>query len=393
MSLDIPTTAELRANIISGLESSLGQTIPILPKAFLRVLSTVLAGVLVTEYKYGGFIFLQMFVSTASLQSVTVNGKTVSPLTEWGRLVGLGDPTPATAAEMDLTIDVLNQVGTLPSGTQLLHGASGVVYLSTAAIALDAATKTVPVIAANDQSGGGGLGTIGNRVVGETLSFVSPIPDVSPNATVATITTTGADAETEDAYRIRVLDRFQKRPQGGAYADYEQWGEEVAGVANIYPYTGAPGEVDVYVESATEVDGIPTQAQLDAVAASIELDDNGLASRRPAYAFVNTLPITRVSYDVEVNGLIVDDVVQTQADINDALTEFFIGREPFIEGLSIPPRVDQISQTGVAGVVEDIATAAGGIVVSVRVERDGVGVGLQVLSEGEKCKLGVLTYT
>lgn len=393
MSLNVPTTAELRANIIANLEASLGQTIPILPKAFLRVLSAVLAAVLVTNYKYGGFIFLQMFVSTATFETVEINGKTVSPLTEWGRLVGLGDPNPATAAVIEVDIAVLTQGGTLPAGTQFLHSPSGVVYLSTGAVALDAATKTVEVQAANDQTGGGGLGTIGNRVNGEVLSFVSPIPDVAPNATVTGTVTTAADAETEDAYRIRVLDRFQKRPQGGAYADYEQWGEEVAGIANIYPYTGDPGQVNVYVESATEVDGIPTPAQLDAVADSIEFDDNGLASRRPANAFVNTLPITRIAFDVEVNGLVVDDVTQTQDDIEDALTEYFLEREPFIEGLALPPRTDQISQAGVAGVVEDIVTAAGGIFISVTIELLGVPTGLYVLAEGEKSKLGTLSFT
>nr|MCH9737100.1 hypothetical protein [Actinomycetes bacterium] len=61
MSLTTPTTKEISDNIIAQLEASFSQTIPLLQKAFFRVLSTVLAGVFILLYKYGGFMFLQMF--------------------------------------------------------------------------------------------------------------------------------------------------------------------------------------------------------------------------------------------------------------------------------------------------------------------------------------------
>ena len=90
MSLQTPTTAEISANIIAQLETTLNQTIPLLPKSFLRVLSKTLGAVFILLYKYGGFIFLQQFVATASIKETIINGVTVKPLVEWGRLIGIG---------------------------------------------------------------------------------------------------------------------------------------------------------------------------------------------------------------------------------------------------------------------------------------------------------------
>ena len=389
MSLQTPTTADISASIIAQLESTLSQTIPLLPKSFLRVLAKALAAVFVLLYKYCGFIFLQMFVSTATDKETTVNGAAVRPLVEWGRLVGIGDPIAATQAEMIVNITVESQVGSLPSGSQLLNADNGVTYITIGAVALDAPTVQATIRAVSDQTGGGGAGAIGNLDPGAVVSFANPLPNVARDATVISQTVTGADAETTDAYRQRVVARFQVRPQGGAYADYRIWGSAVAGIANVYPYTGGPGEVDVYVESATEVDGIPTGAQLTAVSDAIELDDAGLASRRPVNAYVNVYPITRSGFDVEVTGLVVDGAAQVQADIEDALGQYFLEAAPFIDGLDIPPRRDRITRSALTGLVEDIVSAANGIFTSVTFDVTGVGGSLElyVLQEGEKAKL------
>lgn len=400
MSLTTPTTKEISDNIIAQLEATLNQTIPLLPKSFLRVLAKVLGAVFVLLYKYCGFIFLQIFVKTASISETTINGVVVSPLIAWGRLIGVGDPVAATNAEVEIDITVENQSGTLPAGSQLVGPSNGVTYLTLSEIALNSPTKTVTVRAASDQSGGGGAGTVGNVEIGAILSFANPIANVARETVVSSIVVTAADAESTEAYRQRVIDRFQKRPQGGAYADYEAWGEEVAGIINIYPYTSAsPGQVDVYAEATEESsgspDGIPTAAQLDAVAESIELDENGLASRRPAGAFVNTFPITRTGFDVEVSGLTVDNPASIQADITEALGEYFRDAEPFIFGLSIPPRRDRLTESAIIGLIEDIVTAANGTFTTALFNVAGLTPGditEYVLQEGEKAKVVDVTY-
>lgn len=397
MSLTTPTTKDINDNIIAQLESSLNQTIPLLPKSFMRVLAKALAGVFVILYKYGGFMFLQVFVRTASSNSTTINGEEVVPLTEWGRLTGVGDPAAATHAELLIDITVNNETGILPSGSQLVNTDNGVTYITIGAISLNAATVPATIRAVSDQTDGGGAGAIGNLDPGAVVSFANPLANVARDAVVVSQTVTGADAETTEAYRQRVIDRFQKRPQGGAYADYEQWGEEPAGIVNIYPYTSdCPGQVDLYVEATPESsgdpDGIPTTAQLQEVLDSVELDQNGLASRRPANALVNSFPITRVGFDVQVTGLTVDNLAQVQSTITAAIEEYFLDREPFLEGLSVLPRRDRITRSAVGGAVDDIVSAAGGIFSSVIVTQAAVNIELYSLGIGEKAKASTVTF-
>jgi uncharacterized phage protein gp47/JayE len=378
----IPTTKELTANIIGAIEAQIGQTVPLLPKSFIRVLAKVLAATFITLYKYTGFIGLQLFVQTASGSPTVINGRTVTPLIEWGRLIGLGDPLKATATELTIDVTVENQTGSLTSGAQLLGDINGVIYLTIGDVLLNAPTVSVTVRAATD------LGEAGNLSAGDTLTFANPLQNVARQTTVTAQTVTGADAETTDSYRRRVIDRFRRRPQGGAYADYAIWGEGVAGIANVYPYTGDPGNVDVYVESATETDGIPTQAQLDAVSAAIELDENGLASRRPAGALVNTLAITRTGFDVNVTGVDGSDPAALRTSVEAAVVNYFLQAQPFIVGLDIAPRLDKLESIELVALINDVVRAAGGSFLGASFEVSGTGAPLPVytLGQGEKAK-------
>jgi uncharacterized phage protein gp47/JayE len=391
MSLQTPTTQETSDLILSQFEASLSQTIPLLPKAFLRVLAKVMAGVFMLLYKYGGFMFLQMFVRTATYDQTTVNGKVIRPLQEWGNLIGEPDREPATKAELTVDVTVTSQGGSLPSGSQVVNSDTGVTYITLAPVLLDAATVSVTVRAASDQSGGNGSGAQGNVDVGTELQFASPLANVSRTVIVTAQTVQGVDAETVDSYRSRIIKRFQRRPQGGALADYEEWGLDAAGIVNIYPYTGEfAGEVDVYAE-ATEAssgspDGIPSQAQLDQAEAFINFDEDGLASRRPANAYVNVYPIFRTGFDISVTGLSVDNPANVQGQITAAIEQYFLDRAPYIIGLSTPPRRDRITASALSGVVDDIVSAAGGIFTDVTVEKDGSPLSLYELGIGEKAK-------
>lgn len=391
MSPQTPTTKEINENIIAQLEASLNQTVPLLPKSFLRVLAKALSGVFILLYKYAGFMFLQQFVRTATIEPTEVNGQIIRPLVEWGRLVGAGDPGAGTKAELLIDVTVTSMGGTLPSSSQLVAD-NGVTYITIGSVLLDAPTVQVTIRAVSDQSDGGGAGTIGNLQPGATVSFANPLAGIARRATVDSQTVTGADPEATEAYRQRVMDRFQKRPQGGAYADYEQWGEEVAGILNVYPYTSeCPGQVDLYVE-ATEAssgspDGIPTTAQLQAVLDTVNQDDNGLASRRPANGLVNTFPIKRTAFDIIVTDLEVSDLAAVRESIETTVGEYVASREPFIPGLSVPPRRDRLTRSGLSGVVDDVVSAADGIFGSVVLELNGITLDLYVLGVGEKAKV------
>jgi uncharacterized phage protein gp47/JayE len=316
----------------------------------------------------------------------------LTPLIEWGRLTGLGDPIPAVSAILTIDVTVLTQGGTLNSGTQLISITNGVTYSVNASVPLTAATVTAEVTAVSHQAGGNGSGDIGNLVNGSIMSFANPPTDVFVDAVVTATTTEGEDRESEDKYRQRVLDKFQKRPQGGAYADYQAWALEVAGIVNAYPYTGDAGEGNVYSESENDPDGIPSAGELQDVLDSIELDQAGLATRRPANAAVNSLAITRTPFDVEVYSLDVDNIATVKDTIITALEEYFVGREPFIPGLSVPPRVDRITSFEVGGVVADVVSAAGGVFANVIVKQGVSVVSVYQLGEGEKAKADSVVF-
>lgn len=388
------TTKQISDSIVGAIEAQIGQTASLLPRAFIRVLAKVLGATFITLYKYTGYMGLQLFVRTAGTSPTTINGKELTPIIEWGRLIGLGDPLKATQAELQILVTVENQTGGLASGSQLIGEINGVTYLTIGSVLLDAATVLVTARAVADQSGSDGVGEIGNLAPGDVLNFANPLPNVARRTTVVQQLVTGADAESMETYRQRVIERFQRRPQGGAYADYAIWGSGVAGIANIYPYTGKPGEVNVYVESATEPDGIPTQAQLDAVAVAIDLDDAGLASRRPANAYVNVLPITRTNFDVSVFGLVGTDIVTLQSEVTAAIEGYFAQAEPYIVGLNTPPRRDRITGVEILGVVNDIVKAADGTFTGATLKVTGQidTLALYVLGEGEKAKAANVVF-
>ena len=93
-----------------------------------------------------------------------------------------------------------------------------------------------------------------------------------------------------------------------------------------------------------------------------------------------------------VSGIVVDNLAQVQTDITAGIVEYFLGKEPFIVGLSVNPRKDTITNSAVAGLVEDIVTAAGGFFTSVVVSQNSIIIDLYFLGIGEKAKSGTVTY-
>lgn len=390
MSVTLPTTQQVSDLIVAQISASIAQTIPLLPKAFVRVLAKVLAGVVVILYKYQGWLALQYFVEDATFETATIGGKQIRPLVRWGRLIGAGDPEPATRAELSATATARTLSGVVPAKTKLQNETTGVLYETIVEVPVDAATITLNFRAISDQSGGNGSGSIGNLGAGDTVSFVSPLTNVGTDCTVVAVTTAGQDAETETDYRRRIIQKFQRRPQGGAYADYRDWALEVEGIVNVYPYAAnTPGQVDVYCEASTDVDpdGIPTSPMLDAVLVSINQDEGGLANRRPTNAKVTPRAITRQAFDFVISGL--DPSSEAlKAEISDGLSEHLRSREPYIEGLSVLPRLDRVTLAGTSGIVDQIVAANGATIVTMT-QTPGPA---YTLEHGEKAKLGTIDW-
>lgn len=379
-----PTTAEINANIIAQLEANLNQTIPLLPRAFNRVISKALAAVFVILYKYAGYNALQQFVKYASYGETTINGVTFSPLIEWGRLIGVGDPIAATYAEFDVMLPVTLNTGTtiINEGTLFRASENRFAYAATSSVLVDANDATVSVrVRATTQPGAAGNVTEGSSVV-----LAQPTAGVDPNGVRGTERVTAQDEEAEADYRRRVDLRFRQRPQGGALIDYRAWGEDAGGVI-CYPYKSQTqeGQIDTYVRSTAAPDGVPTQAQMQAVLdyQYSSTGAGGVNDRRPVNAYTAAAPVESQQYTVEVDGLAgASNDAEARAAILDAVEQHFEELEPYIVGLDTGPRTDTVAYFGVVGVVQSIAAQYNATFTDLKLERGGVAVTSEQLPRG-----------
>jgi uncharacterized phage protein gp47/JayE len=374
MAITSPKLSEIQAQIVSDIESKTSQTIPLLSKAVWRIWGFALAGVWLILFKYGTDAFKQRFAQTASRKWLIIAGEQIGVFIQ-----------AATVFEGEAEVESTTDTGTLDADTQLVNNNTGVVYTIDTTVVKAIGTMTFDLTATVG-------GEIGDLQVGDTIDFVTPIPGLANTAEITVITTSGEDEEDLETYRGRVIDGYQKKPQGGASADYEQWGLEAPNVINIYPYANIlPGIVDIYVEVDNQTDGIPTSAQLDATEQYILFDPTtGSAKRRPVTAELNILAITRSSFDVEITGLS-PDTPDIRNTIEDAIDQNLAAKEPYIQGLTIT-RNDTISQPELFALIQTTAAALGSTISSVTVELLSVAINLHVLDAGEKAKTGTVSY-
>jgi len=413
------TATEISDLIIAQLQTTLSTTFPLLPKSFIRVLTKVLGGVFVLLYNYIGWLILQMFVKTASNDEANIGGVTVTPLKMWGSLVGILQ-NEGQRAEHTVTVTVNEQTGDIISGTRMFNPSTEMVYVTVGDVPIDAATITLTIRATEE-------GELGSMDAGAPIFFISTPSTVEKGAVIASRTLDGVDEEETEAFRRRILDRFAAKPQGGAYADYRDWAQAVTGVKRAYPYSGGaleystgavfwnstgshftdggtvypsgPGQVDCFIEASTGTDGIPSVGLLEDVWDHIEANEAGLANRRNINAYVNVAAITRSSFDVEVTGLSVEGldaegIDEKKAAIYSGVNDYFNEREPYIEGLDIPPIKNMVSDMDVGGTVGRLALANGLYVTAVSVLESSSPLpgGYRLLFEGEKAKLGTLYF-
>jgi uncharacterized phage protein gp47/JayE len=104
-------------------------------------------------------------------------------------------------------------------------------------------------------------GVAANTAAAVSLTLTAPIAGINSAASVdGSGITGGADIESDDLLRQRVLDRIQNPPQGGAAHDYIAWAKENAGVTRAwsYPLEGGAGNVAVrFMMDDSYANGIP----------------------------------------------------------------------------------------------------------------------------------------
>jgi uncharacterized phage protein gp47/JayE len=389
---------EIRTLIIGSLQQEFNNKLRILPKSFIRILASVLAAVYIVLFKQIGWMFLQMFPETAYFGEINTLGIKIRPLVKWGVLWGVGEPRRGTQWRGTITVNVVAKNTVLSTGTQLKSDLTGKIYIVDETKVLENDTETVYLICAS-------TGTIGNLETGDNLYFVESLGNVKKEAAVTTVLDVAIDDESEADYRYRVVNRWRVQPQGGALADYRIWGMEASGVLNIYPYKDddSPSGVFIYVSGNPAVfpNRIPSAALLIAVGNACTYNsETGIASRKPVTAvidprnngtFANIKPVILKIFDIYIDGLAGISALEFSENVRTPIKEYFLGREPYIRGLSDDNnKTNLVSKNNVSSVVDQVAISLKAEFESVTMKEEDVVTPAYTLGMGELCDLGNL---
>lgn len=284
-----PTLADLvtrtRADLVSRLSAD-----DILRRADAEVYARVLAGLAHGLYGYVDYLANQIIYDTAEAEY----------LARWASIWGV-TRNPAAVATGSVTFTV-SAGAVIPAGT-LLHALDGVQYQTTADATVSAPSASAPVASLV-------AAAAGNRTTGQTLTLVSPIAGVQSSATAGALVG-GADLESDDDLRARLIARIQQPPHGGDANDYVAWALEVSGVTRAWCYPLELGEGTVTVRFVRDDDAslIPDADEVAAVQAYI----NGL---RPVTAAVTVVAPVAVPLNLSIavapNTAAVQSAVQAE---------------------------------------------------------------------------------
>ena len=391
MALEIPTTQQSSDKNLANLEGAIGQTSPLNNKAFLRVLAAMEALAETGLYKFGAERALQNFALTATGFDLD--------------LIGAEFTTPRKLAEATVITATLPALtGTsIPATASFIGDANGVRYFLDASEVAEFGIATLSMTAET-------LGVVGNLQVGGTLSIVSQVSGAETVATITVIDNTGADEETDDAYRSRVLFAERSTTGGSNSTDHKIWAEEVAGVFRAFPYAGAlpvpltvsvPGERTVFVEADKSIDsdGIAPQSLLDDVRESLNTDPE-TGKSRPVIGLVDSTlyveSIIRTGITVEVKALDTPSGQEAdiKADIETVLIDHFDDLVMYITGVDLSQeRNDLITSLTISDVVQDILNGRDSSATRIRFRLETTPFVSQYrLEQGELVKLSGVEY-
>lgn len=385
----IPTTQELADSNLTRLETSLNQTAPLQRLAFLRVLAAMEALNGTGLYKFAVDRIKQTLALTATDEGLDA--------------LGAEYETPRKLAESAvLTVTLPALTGTLiPATAGFIGSSNGERYFLDFSVTAAAGVATLSLTAENP-------GADGNLANGAELNIISAVAGAEQTATVTGTTTTGADEETDTAYRPRVLFAIRATTGGSNATDHKIWAEEVAGVLRAFPFGGKPvgggtsypGDRTVYIEADATIDpdGIPPTGLLDDVRAALLIDpDTGLS--RPALGLVDANlyvePIIRNSVDVTIQNLVTPAgaVTEVRDAIEDALDEYFSLVSIYVEGVDLPQeRNDQITALSLALVVQEVLETRASSAEDVSFEVAATPYDIYILAPNELVKTGTVTY-
>lgn len=229
-----PTLTQLIAQTYADIRSSLPGADPILRFSNLNILAKAVAALANGHYGYQDWIAQQSNPYTATEEN----------LEAWAALKGV---IRIAATKATGSVTFTGTAGVLiPAGTRLVRG-DAVEYTTNSDATIGgggtiAVTVTALIAAA-----------AGNAIAATLLTLGPSITGVAANATVTIGLTGGADAETDDNLRSRMLAAYSAPAQGGSATDYVQWARAVAGVTRAWCEPNGMGSGTVVVRFMMDV--------------------------------------------------------------------------------------------------------------------------------------------
>lgn len=384
--------------LINSFQEKFNNSLRLLPKAFIKILCKVLAGIFILPYKLVGWWYLQLFPDTAYYGTVKILGFTINPLIKLGEQFGVKEPTSGQAWSGTVRLNVVSEGRAIMTGTQFKSDATGLVYVSGETVTAEGETVDIPIYCTQS-------GTAGNLSEGDSIKLVSPLGFVEQEGSVQSVTQIGVDDETEEHYRARVNTRYALQPQGGAASDYRIWAYDVPGVLQTYPYNDeeSPGGVIIYVAGTTDVypTRIPGRELCVAVGEACTYDpQTGIASRKPLTAIIdpdadgtyrNIKPVSVVTVDVFITNIVGVDKADFGASYKSALKNFLLEREPYIRGLSDDNnKKNLITTNNLIAIANSIATSYKAKFGTVQMQVNSVTMTDYTLKKNELADLGTI---
>lgn len=282
MPFEIPTVKALVTRTAAAFRANLKGTDAVLWPNNVAISAKVIAGAVWEPFSFLDYISRQILVHTAEGQWLEKHAYDYG----MARL-------PATYARGTVTLAGSN--GTTVTAGLVLQRSDGVRYTLASSGTVSGGVLDVEAVCQTP-------GKAGNAASGTVMALTGPFPGLQLEHTVASEGIgAGADQESDESLRERVLFRKRMPPRGGAIHDYVAWTREVNGVTRVFvdPVTISNGRISVgiwFLMDGSYVNGIPQTADVGVVAAYID-------SVRPAGARVEVLAPVGVPINITITGL------------------------------------------------------------------------------------------
>ena len=268
MSFSRPSLGQLISDAQSAINTYITNADSRLRRSVLNVLARVFAGLTDGLYSTLQALSRQFFATTATGEFLDEIGSSIG-ITRLGNNCASG------------SITINGASGTVIAYKSLLTAANGVEVYTIAEVTIPAAGTIAGKVIATT------AGVDGNLAAGVALTLATSVDGVSSIVVGSDGLTDGAAAETDAAYRVRILQRLRNPPGAGTIADWQRWAKLLdASITRVWVLSAFQGNGTVGVVFAQDnLAVVPTST-------AVALMQTHLESYEPAGSHVTAIAPT-----------------------------------------------------------------------------------------------------